>query len=315
MVEAHDPTPWRDKGKRLGYAVELATLDEWPPKTMPGKRRDRDSRSATAYLLIPAFEGDGGARPLPGTESVHSGGVWLIDGNGAVTTTPSPGREYRLAASVKNLGATTSYAGLIDFFVASPVALDAAATGGPPPPAFASTGFTLQPQGTLTIFTTKTWTPANAAEAQLTLLARVYDFVLDPLGNGFDARGSRHVARRDAVLDFSGVWDGNYTPDGRSNDKLRVIITQAGTTAQCQFFAQVGGVLPNTPQSTGSGQVVGTQLTLLTTDHLMPNIPFTTNQWTLSLPDFATLHIENIHTFPAGDGRPTQHWVGDLQRI
>jgi hypothetical protein len=171
------------------------------------------------------------------------------------------------------------------------------------------------PQGTLTISTTKTWTPANVAEAQLSLLARVYDFVLDPLGNGFDARGSRHVARRDAVLDFSGVWDGNYTPDGRSSDKLRVIITQAGTTAQCQFFAQVGGVLPNTPQSTGSGQVVGTQLTLLTTDHLTPNIPFTTNQWTLSLPDFATLHVENIHTFPAGDGRPTQHWVGDLHRI
>ncbi len=317
MADTSDPTPWRDKGKQLGYAEGLAKLGEWPPKTSPGKRRDGAPPAATAYLVIPAFAGDAGARPLPGTEGVHSTGVWLVDENGATAATPSPGQSYRLQAMVKNLGATASYAGLIDFFVATPAALDAAATGGAAPPAFTNTGFTLQPQGSITISTSKTWTPGSATEAQASLLVRAYDLVLDPLGAGFDARGNRHVARRDATADFSGVWDGQITitSGGVGSDKFRVIIAQSGVTAQCQFFGQVGGVLPTTPQSSGSGQVIGTQLSLVTTDYLAPNTPFTTNQWTLSLPDPATLHLENIHTFPPGDGRPTQHWVGDLHRI
>jgi hypothetical protein len=98
---------------------------------------------------------------------------------------------------------------------------------------------------------------------------------------------------------------------------FRVIITQNGSTATCQFFEEVGfpPALPSTPQSSGSGPVIGTTLALITTDHLANNVPFTTNHWTLSLPDSATLHVENVHTFPPGDARPTQHWVADLHRI
>jgi hypothetical protein len=315
MADPSDPTPWRAKGQKLVYADELAKLGEWPPKTSPGKRRDGAPPAATAFLVIPAFAGDAGARPFPGTEGVHSAGIWLIDVNGAATATPVPGQGYRLAAKVTNFGATASYAGLIDFFVATPAALDAAAAGGAAPPAFTSTGFRLQPQTSITITTTKAWTPANATEARASLLVATYDLVLDPLGSGFDARGNRHVARRDAVSDFSGVWDGQFTFGGAVSDKIRVVITQTGVIAQCQFYGQVGGALPTTPQSSGSGQVIGTQLSLTTTDFLSPGVPFTTNQWTLTLPDPATLHLENIHAFPAGDGRPTQHWVGDLHRV
>ena len=141
MADASDPLPWRAKGQRLVYAEGLAKLDEWPPKTSPGKRKDGGPPAATAYLVIPAFAGDAGARPLPGTEGAHSAGVWLVDATGATVATPVPGQNYRLAATVKNLGATASYAGLIDFFVATPAALDAAASGGAVPPAFTSTGF------------------------------------------------------------------------------------------------------------------------------------------------------------------------------
>ena len=95
-------------------------------------------------------------------------------------------------------------------------------------------------------------------------------------------------------------------------------ITQAGVDATCSFYLQAGGQLPSSPQSSGPGAIVGPQLAVVTADYLQrgPNrVPFTTNTWNLTLPDPDSLHLTNIHVFPAGDARPTQHWVGDLHRI
>jgi hypothetical protein len=54
--------------------------------------------------------GDIGARPLPGSDAVHSAGLRLVDAAGATVNVPVPGRTYNLQATVRNLGATAAYA-------------------------------------------------------------------------------------------------------------------------------------------------------------------------------------------------------------
>ena len=61
-----------------------------------------------------------------------------------------------------------------------------------------------------------------------------------PLGPPFDARGNRHVARRDVIADFAGVWNGRFTSDCRFY-LFRVVITQTGLMASCLFFAERAG--------------------------------------------------------------------------
>jgi hypothetical protein len=98
---------------------------------------------------------------------------------------------------------------------------------------------------------------------------------------------------------------------------MRVVIAQNGLAVNCSFFEAVGSppALPSNAQSTGSATIVGNQVSLAATDFFPNGQPFTQNSFTLTLTDPDTLHLTNVHVFPPGDGRPTQHWLADLRRV
>lgn len=311
------PPPFAKPGEQLGYARELRKQRKWPPaKAKPWRDDDKQRPTATPFLVVPALPGDPGARPLPGVEALFSDGIHVVDAGGNSVPTPAAGSTYTLRATVRNLGATGAYAGIANFYVATAAELDhAAATPGATLPAQGRTGFVVLPGGAATVDSPQPWTPATPQAAASSILVQAFDLLSDGLSQPFDGRADRHVGRRDAVPSFAGTWDGTFTVDGQPTAFLvRAAITQSGLTVNCSFFGQVGGGLPLNPQDTGSGTIVGNQTSLVTTE-VMGGSVFTTNTWVLSLPDPDTLHLTNERVFAPGDGRPTQHWTGDLHRI
>ncbi len=311
--------PFRKPGEQLGYAVELRRRRQWPPSKIK-PRDDRHRATATPFLVVPVDGNDLGARPVPGTQALHSQSIQLIDGSGTAVSAPIPGSSYTLRASIRNLGATAAYAGLADFYVAQPPDLDqAAGTAGSTLPAQGRTGFVVMPGETRHVDSPRPWVPATADEARQSVLVHAYDLVLDRLTKPFDARADRHVGRLDVIADFAGVWDGTFTTDFRPGESflMRVVIAQNGLVVNCSFFEEVGSppALPSNPQSTGSSTIAGNQVTLATTDFFPNGQPFTTNSFTLPLTDPDTLQLTNVHVFPPGDGRPTQLWLADLHRV
>jgi hypothetical protein len=311
------PPPFAKPGDQLGFARELRRRRKWPPnKAKPWRDDDERHPAATPFLVVPALPGDPGVRPLPGAEALYSDGIHAVDSAGAAVTTPVAGTTYTLRATIRNLGATGAYAGIANFFVASPAEFDyAAATPGATLPAQGRTGFVLLPGQTATIDSPQPWTPGTPQAAASSILVEAFDLLIDTLTHPFDSRADRHVGRRDAVPNFAGTWDGTFTVDGQAGSYLfRVVITQSGPNVNCSFYGQVSGGLPPNPQDSGSGSIVGNQVSMVTIELIGGN-PFTTNTWTLSLPDPATLHVTNERVYAPGDGRPTQHWTADLHRI
>ena len=309
-----DLRPLAEPGETLGYAQELRRQRRWPPAKAKPWRDTENQPAATPFLVIPALPGDAGARPLQGSEAVFADGVHAVDAAGSPVPTPLAGTTYTLRATVRNLGATAAYAGLANFYLASPEELDhAAATPGAILPAQGRTGFVLLPNQTITINSPNPWTPATADAASSSILVQAFDLLTDTLLHPFDSRVDRHVGRRDMLPDFAGTWDGTFSLVGvliPGNFQIRISITQSGRTINCSFFVQVGGSLPNNPQDTGTATINGTQAALLTSE---PG--GFTNNWVLSLADPNTLHLTNERTFPPSSGSPTQHWTGQLQRI
>lgn len=185
------PKPFRDTGELLGFADELRKNGDWPLERPTVSDR---VPTATPYLVIPANAFDTGARPL--AAGMQSAGIEILDAAGAPVNTPIAGQTYRLSATVHNLGATASYAGLADFFVASRAVFKIARGGGQTPPAQGRTGFSVRSNASTVFESPALWTPANAAEAGQSVLVQVADLLLDPLGWAFDWFGNRHVALR-----------------------------------------------------------------------------------------------------------------------
>ena len=307
------PPPFVPPGELLGFARELKAKGRKPPRR---GREPPKGPTATPFLVVPAVPGDGGARPIPSTSALHSDGLQILDGAGAAVARPVPGQTYTIRATVVNLGAVAAYAGLVDFYLGDPAAIDAAATApGTTIPTQGRTGLMLLAGRTATVDSPHPWTPANAVDAARSAVVHAYDLIADRLTQPFDARSDRHVGRRDVVPDYAGVWDGTFATDaGPQTYLIRVVIAQHELTVDCSFFVQAGGHLPSSPQSSGSTTILGPQVALVTTDTIAGH-PFTTNTWNLTLPDPNTLHLTNVHVFPPGDPRPTQHWVADLHRI
>jgi hypothetical protein len=185
-------------GEQLGFARELAAARAWPPTRI--KRMRPDVPAATPYLVVPADANDLGGRPLAGSEAVHSASVEIVDAGGAVTTSPVPGASYTLRATVRNLGAAPSYAGIVEFAVADPGQVEAAVGGvAVSIPTLAVQGFVVQSGATISITCQRPWAPATPAEAAATVVVHGYDLLLDPVERRFDARADRHVGRRYSV--------------------------------------------------------------------------------------------------------------------
>jgi hypothetical protein len=306
--------PFKRPGQKLGYERELRAKRRWPPSKIPPKHGDRPT--ATPFLVIPAFVGDSGVRPLLGAEAAHSLGVQILDGAGAAVVTPVAGQTYMLRATVVNLGVTAAYAGLANFYVGPRAVFEQArTTPGATVAAQGRTGFVLLPWQTLEIDSPQPWTP-SPADTTSSVVVEVYDLVLDLVTEPFDARNDRHVGRRDSIPDFSGVWDGTMTSDAAPGHRylIRVTIMQRALAVDCAFYLQLGGRLPTNPQDTGSGSIVGDQISLVTTEYVAGEL-LATNTWNLSLTGPDALHLTEVEVFAPGDDRGTQHWVADLHRI
>jgi hypothetical protein len=228
---------------------------------------------------------------------------------------PVAGGTYTVEALVVNHGVAGAYFGLADFYVADPADVDAAAGGGPAPPALGRGGFTVNGQAAVVARCPQPWSPANDAEAARAVVVHAYDPTSDGLTARFDAHADRHVGRRDPIADFAGVWDGTFVTNwGPTSFLVRLVITQTGSAVTVGFYLQVSGGLPANPQWTGTGTAAADQVSGFTTENL-GGAPFTTNAWTLTLTGADALHLDNLETFVApGDSRGMQTWSGDLTR-
>lgn len=331
-------------GEPLGYVDRLQRQDLWPLSNIPYRRNDV---TATPYLVVAAAPGDDGARPLPSQLALHNGSIQILDSAGTLVASPVAGITYTLRCTVINLGTTAAYGGLANFYVAPSADLDAAVrTPNPLMKALGYTGFVVQPSSSAIITCPKSWTPSTGLEATSSVLAHVYDPFFDPLIRPFDARNDRHVGRQDTILDFSGVWEGReaFVNNPTLSNLIRLVITQSGLTVNMAAYMQVSSLpgplhpgtvvtpgtivigpigasspitsgLPANPQETGSGIIADSQVQFSITE-ILTGVPFTENQWTLTLPDPDTLHFEHhVHFVMPGDTRADQDLFGDLHRV
>ena len=182
-------------GGKLKFAQDLEKANSWPPKRI--RRRHGDGPTATPYLVVAADPNDLGNRPISGAEAVHNASVEVIDAGGNIVTQPTVGATYSLRVRVRNLGATSSYAGVAEFFIADPATVDAAARGTGTIPIFSVDGFTALPDATIIVKCSRNWTPTDATATAASVVVNVYDLLLDPVTHRFDARTDRHVGRRE----------------------------------------------------------------------------------------------------------------------
>lgn len=184
-------------GQPLGYVKYLHDADLWPPDQIV---EQWGPYCATAFLVIAAQPGDNGTRPLTGDATLHNASLAILDAAGASVSQPTAGATYTLRCTVTNLGAAGAYAGLLEFYVAQPAALEQAAlTPGARLPALGYTGFVAPPGATVTVDCPRPWTPASTQEAQQSVLVHVFDPLFDRVIRPYDAREDRHVGRLDTV--------------------------------------------------------------------------------------------------------------------
>jgi hypothetical protein len=297
-------------GEKLGFARELEANKAWPPSKI--HRSHKDAPPATPYLVIPADPNDAGGRPLPGAEALHSAGIEFVTTTGSTVPIPKAGQEYRLRATIRNLGAAPSYAGVAEFALAYPSAIGAAAVGAGSVPPHGIEGFIIQAGQVITVTCRRPWKPLKPDEAEKSVVVQAYDVLLDPIARRFDARSDRHVGRKDSLPDFAGTWEGRQffasapTGDGAL---YRVVIAQTDLNVDVSIFAEVSSIgsgaigggpsigvvgphiggqviggpppgptrtLPAAPQLTGSGIIVNREVQLSITEMLALNGPGTT---------------------------------------
>ena len=333
-------------GEPLGYVDRLKHKDLWPLSGIPHRR---EGPTVTPYLVVAAVSGDDGGRPLPRQLAVHNLSVQILDSAGTPVASPVAGTTYILRCTVTNLGATASYGGLANFYIAQPSDFDAAAiTPGVRMQALGYTGFSVLPSRTATITCPKSWNPSTDLEATSSVLVHVYDPFIDPLIRPFDASNDRHIGRVDTIPDFSGVWDGReaFVNNPGLSDMIRLVITQSKLTVDMAAYMEVSSlsgplhsgtvitpasgtvgsistsssiirVLPTNPQQTGSGVISGSQVQIMITELLgSAQEPFTQNDWTLTLPDPDTLHFTHHWRYlMPGDPRSPADTFGDPHRL
>jgi hypothetical protein len=305
--------PFVKPGEPLGYVDRLKGQNNWPPK-----RRQIDGNTVTPFLVVPAFPGDVGTRPLPANQAFFNGNVEVVDENGNVVIAPTVGSTYTLRCRAFNFGAAAAYGGIAEFYIGNAADFDArAASPGTTMPIFGLAGFVVTPGIPAIITCPNKWTPASMTEAQSTVVVEVYDAFIDRLTNTFDAIKDRHVARRDFTPDFSGTWSGVEILDvgGPSTQfSITMVITQSKFDVKISISApQVGTVLsPPQPVSAtiSNGQV---QLTVQEFGGIFNAGNPTNDFYVLTLPDPATLHFTH-HKSSLVQPQQDQDFHSDLKR-
>lgn len=308
----------RDTNKQLtGYAKALQENKHYPLKPRPSwkdRRQDKERRIATPYLVVPNVPGDHGIRPLDAAHAHYSGAIEILDAiTQAVVTTPVAGHTYILRCHVNNFGAVGCYAGIAEFYVATPAVLDALVSGGPRPAPLGYGGVMVPAGGEAVATCQRLWTVDGS---NTSVLVRIYDPIVDKPQHPYDSATDRHVARRDAIPDFSGTYIGMESANQihQTPTKIKIVIQQVGNLATVSVYSQVGGGIPSTPQDTGTAVVTGNSFVFNYTEYIGLN-PFTSNVWTFSLPNPNTLHFSHYrHYLQPGDGRPDTNTSGDLPR-
>jgi hypothetical protein len=308
-------------GELLGFAAELKQKKAWPPKRTGGDQHHKGP-TMTPYLVVRAFAGDAGVRPINALQAHYSPSVQILDQAGTPVMTPSVGQSYRLRAQVLNRGALGAFAGLANFYVAPPATFDSLATvPGSALPAQGLTGFMALPGQTVTVESPRQWIPASEAEAASSILVQAFDSLIDMIQQPFSAETDRHVGRHDPVPDLSGVWDGmeSANPIHQAPTKIRFVITQSGTTVNVGIFSEVGSPpsFPATPQDAGTAQIINGVVHLSTVEVWGPSHqPFTQNDWVIWLTTPTLLHFtHHTHFLMPGDTRPDCDTFGDLPQL
>jgi hypothetical protein len=309
--------PYVKPGEQLRYVDKLKERNAWPPKGAkdgPGSQRQP---ATTPFVVVPAIPYDSGLRPISDDQTLYNQNLEILDGLGHPVLIPAAGTTYRIRASVTNRGGCGAFGGLAEFYVAPPATIDhAAAVPGTTLKALGYVGFAAMPGATMALDCPNPWTPANDAEAGYTIVVQAYDAFLDGVTNRFNARQDRHVGRRDHIPNFAGVWDGleyyNNTPY-----QIRVVVTQSVLNVNASFYMQVSSGIPLTPQDTAAAPITGGHVHLSSTETWGPShVPFTSNQWTLSITPTGLLHFDHHrHYLMPGDTRPDHDSYGDLHRV
>jgi hypothetical protein len=144
---------------------------------------------------------------------------------------------------------------------------------------------------------------------------RVYDPIVDMSQYPYDSAADRHIARRDIVPDFSGVYQrivfvGPTPKSGK--EILRVVIQQVNSVATVSVYSLVGN---NKSLLSGQAIVTGSSFVFTCTEQKNGQ-PFTNNVITLSLtnPNLLRYTLHRHYLMP-GDTRPDQYLVADLPRV
>jgi len=327
-----------------GYAQALQDQDKYPLRPrLPWKARKQDRKHpvATPFLVIPNSPGDQGAlRPLDAPHAKQSVAIEIVDAKTHVAVvTPVVGKTYALRCQAQNLGAAGCYAGIAEFYVATPAALDALAVGaGRRPAPLGFGGFAIPAGGHTTVTCQRQW---KVPDLNRGILVRIYDPIMDRPPLPYNSAADRHIARRDVIPDFSGTYAGmeRFLQAPTIGSQIKIVIRQVNNVADIAIYEEVSWLdtsgatgrlhtdlttldtarpissgFPATPQTSASATVAGAGFTLDFTAQLSAQ-PFTRNVWTFSLTNPNLLHFtKHCSYLMPGDGRPDQDLTGDLPR-
>jgi hypothetical protein len=261
------PLPFVKEGEELRFVERLRRIGKWP--LVRDRKRPQDPRRPvfSPYLVLQAAPGDQGARPLANDQQVfYNESVQILDSVGNSVTIPEKGKSYTLACRVTNLGNLGAFGGIAEFHVAPPATVDVLASTSKPLLAVRGyEGFTAKPGDTVTVTSRRVWTPATDQEAMSTIVVHAHDPFNDLIKMRFDARNDRHVARRDTIPDFRGVWKGVLTGYALTPGTWNLLldITQLYQNLSISIYIAQAS-LPTTPQATVSAIVVGGTVSFVT---------------------------------------------------
>jgi hypothetical protein len=212
------------------YIAQLRKAGRWPVKNPKGW--DPEEATTTPYLFVPSSPSDLGDRPLAPYLGFNSAAIELLDNGANPVVAPAQGGDYTLHCRVSNGGTAGCFAGIAEFRVALPTVLDAWPGAPGPHPALAYAGFSVIPGGSVGVRCPVPWRPNSPEEATSGILVQVYDFLLDPLLQPFDAGADRHVGRRDF---------GPMIVNKKSGKCLDVIALGLGDNVPVQQYTLNGG--------------------------------------------------------------------------
>lgn len=233
--------PFARVGRRLRFAEDLSRQRLWPLPIRPGHGEGGAAvKPLIPYLVAPADPFDVGARPLGQHLQTYSRSIELIDDQGRSVSLVTRGQQYRPRVTISNRGSGPAYSGIVDFYVGSKLAADAAAAGGAALPAQGRAGFVVQPGTKVVVSSPSLWSVTGGEQVAWSVVVHAYDLLLDRQPGPWDAVGNRQVARRDGdVPDFQGRWEGRVfrDRDGHVFD-YRIVIEQTGSALAVQIFVK-----------------------------------------------------------------------------